>query len=303
MGLCLPPSLSEEPLQGCKYFRLLGPLFAHLRRAATERDRAGHRPLCYDQYARVLLLDFFHPVVTSLRGLQQTTPLAKVQERLGVHPTSLRALSEAAYVFDATLLHEVLITLGAHLRPQLPLAEHGALAQLIAVDGSLWPALPRMAWALWQDDQHRAAKMQVACAVLRQGPIDGTVTAGNGSERAAWRRLVQPGGGSVVDRGSVASSVFQERHDLPGSVLCRVKDNAAYEVQEERALAPAAVHAGVVRDAVRRRLGTAHHTRLLPPPFRMGQGATGKTRQEGTPEVLVLVTNRLDLEAELLAMA
>ena len=49
MGLCLPPSLSEEPLQGCKYFRLLGPLFAHLRRAATERDRAGHRPLCYDQ--------------------------------------------------------------------------------------------------------------------------------------------------------------------------------------------------------------------------------------------------------------
>ena len=258
MGLCLPPSLSEETLQGFKYFRLLGPLFDHLRLAATERDRAGNRRLFYDQYASLLLLYFFNPVVTSLRGLQQTTTLAKVQERLGVHPTSLSGLSEAAYVFDATLLHEVLITLGAHLRPQLPLAEQAALAQLIAVDGSLLPALPRMAWALWQDDQHRAAKMHVAFAVLRQGPVDVTVTAGNGSERAEWRRLVQPGGFSVVDRGYVDYSLFQELHDLPCSFLCRVKDNAVYEVQEERALAPAAVHAGVVRDAVLRRLGTPY---------------------------------------------
>ncbi len=82
-----------------------------------------------------------------------------------------------------------------------------------------------------------------------------------------------------------------------------MKDNAAYEVQEERALSPAAVHAGVVRDAVRRRVGTAHQTRLLPQPFRIVQVATGKTRQDGTPAVLVLVTNRLDLDAELLAVA
>jgi len=232
MGLCLPPSLSEETLQGFKYFRLLGPLFAHLHRAATERDRAGNRQLFYDQYASLLLLYFFNPVVTSLRGLQQTTTLATVQERLGIHPTSLSALSEAAYVFDAALLHAVLTTLGARLRPHLPLAEHAALAPLIAVDGSLLPALPRMAWALWQDDQHRAAKMHVAFAVLRQGPVDVTVTAGNGSERAEWRRLVQPGGFYVVDRGYVDYSLFQELHDLPCSFLCRVKDNAAYEVQE-----------------------------------------------------------------------
>ena len=69
MGLCLPPSLSEETLQGFKYFRLLGPLFDHLRLAATERDRAGNRQLFYDQYASLLLLYFFNPVVTSLRGL------------------------------------------------------------------------------------------------------------------------------------------------------------------------------------------------------------------------------------------
>ena len=203
MGLCLPPSLSEETLQGCKYFRRLGPLFDPLHRAAPERARAGNRPLFSDQSASVLLLYFFHPVVTSLRGLQQTTPLAHVQERRGLRPTSLRALSEAAYVFDAALLHEVLTTLGARLRPPLPRAEHAALAHLTAVDGSLLPALPRMAWAVWQDDQHRAAQRPVAFAVLRQGPVEVTVTAGNGSERAAWRRRGQPGGFDVVDRGYV----------------------------------------------------------------------------------------------------
>ena len=302
MGLCLPPSLSEETLQGFKYFRLLGPLFDHLRLAATERDRAGNRQLFYDQYASLLLLYFFNPVVTSLRGLQQTTTLAKVQERLGVRPTSLSGLSEAAYVFDATLLHKVLLTLGAHLRPQLPLAEQAALAQLIAVDGSLLPALPRMAWALWQDDQHRAAKMHVAFAVLRQGPVDVTVTAGNGSERAEWRRLVQPGGFYVVDRGYVDYNLFQELHDLPCSFLCRVKDNAAYEVQEERALAPAAVHAGscVMRSSAvwARRIIPAAAAAVPPGADRNRQDAAG-----GTPDVLVLVTNRLDLDAELLAVA
>src|ERR1043166_1831047 len=108
MGLCLPPSLSEETLQGFKYFRLLGPLFAHLHRAATERDRAGNRQLFYDQYASVLLLYFFTPVVPSLRSLQQTTTLATVQARLGVRQTSLSALSAAAYIFDAALLHALL---------------------------------------------------------------------------------------------------------------------------------------------------------------------------------------------------
>ena len=115
MGLCLPPALSEGTLQRFQYFRLFGPLLT----TSVWPRRTGPRgqpPLFYDQYASLLLLYFFNPVVTSLRGLQQTTTLATVQQRLGVRPTSLSALSEAAYVFDATLLHEVLMTLGAHLR-------------------------------------------------------------------------------------------------------------------------------------------------------------------------------------------
>jgi hypothetical protein len=304
MGFCVPaPVIAQQTLQGFQYFRLLGPLFDHLHRVGTARDRAGNRQLFYDQYATLLLLYFFNPTVTSLRGLQQTTTLTQVQTQLGIRRTSLGALSEAASVFDAALLHQVLITLSTQLRPHLAGAEQAALAALTAVDGSLLPALPRMLWAVWQDDQHRAAKMHGAFAVFRHGPVAVTVTAGNASERAELRRLVQPGGFYVFDRGYVDYDLFQELHDLPCSFLGRVKANAAYEVEAERPVPAAARAAGVVRDVVLCRLGTAHHSWLLPQPFRLVQVATGKTDAQGTPEVMMLVTNRLDLDAELVALA
>jgi hypothetical protein len=66
MGFCVPAPVSVQPtLQGLQYFRLLGPLFDHLHRVGTERDRAGNRQLFYDQYATLLLVYFFHPTVTS----------------------------------------------------------------------------------------------------------------------------------------------------------------------------------------------------------------------------------------------
>ena len=97
--------------------------------------------------------------------------------------------------------------------------------------------------------------------------------------------------------------MFQELHDLPCSFLGRVQHNAASEVQEERPVPAVAQAAGVQRDAWLRRLGSVHHSRLLPQPFRMVLVATGKTHADGTPEVMVLVTNRLDLDADLVALA
>jgi len=189
-------------------------------------------------------LDFFTPTVPSGRGLPQTTTLPKVQARLGVRRTSLGTLSEAADVGDAGLLHAVLSTLGAHLRPPRARAAQEALAPLPAVDGSLVPALPRMAWALGQDAQHRAAKRPVALAGLRPGPVDVTVTAGTASERAEWRRRVQPGGLYGVERGYADDGLLQAMPDWPCRFLCRVQANAAYAVHEERPVSPAAEAAG-----------------------------------------------------------
>src|SRR5438876_26704 len=54
---------------------------------------------------------------------------------------------------------------------------------------------------------------------------------------------------------------------------------------------------------VLQRLGTAHQSRLLPPPCRLVPVATGKTDAQGRPEGMMWVTHRLDLDADLVAVA
>ena len=182
-----------QDLQGFKYFQLLLPLLPRLHDHATARDKAGNRRLHFDQYAALILFYFFNPILTSLKGLRQASDLAKVQKALGCARTSVGALSEAARVFDPALLEGVITELAERVAPAAPPPEWAALKDLVAVDGSLLPALPRMAWALWRDEGHRAAKMHLHFEVLRGIPVRVSVTAGNGSEVEQLRRALQPG--------------------------------------------------------------------------------------------------------------
>jgi hypothetical protein len=297
-------------VQGFKYVRLVGTLLQALHEAGAERDRARNRQLFYDQYATLLLLYFFTPTVTSLRGVQQLSLLGKVQQRWGIRRTALGSLSEAATVFEAALLQDVIseLALRAWTRapqgnPALRQGDLALLRDLVAIDGSLLPALPRMVWAVWQDEQHRAAKMHVAFAALRQVPVGVTVTAGNSAERAQARQLVHPGGFYVFDRGYVDYDLFADLHALPCSFVARVKEDAAYEVAHATVLSPAARAAGVTEDVVLRRLGTAHHRPCAAQPLRVVRVATDKYHPDGTRVEMVLVTNRVDLEADLIALA
>lgn len=289
-------------LRGFRYFRLLGPLLGRLHGRGAERDRAGNRRLFYDQYVALLLLYYFTPALTSLRGLQQATGLGKVAKVLGVGRTSLGALSEAAGVFDARLLRGVLVELTRRLGRRLPRAESRAFADLIAVDGTLLPALPRMAWALWQDPTHRAAKAHVAVEVLTGLPVDATVTAGVGSERAEWRKMVRPGGFYVADRGYVDYSLMRELDLLPCRFLVRLQDNAVSEPTEARPISEAAKALGVVSDVLVKRLGTEKHNPLLDRPWRVVT-LERPGRKAATVERWTLATNDTEMAADLLALA
>ena len=97
--------IRDKDLKGLKYFKVLAPLLDRLHADATARDRAGNRRLFYDQYACLLLLFFFNPIVQSLRGIQQASELDKVQRLFGCNRVSRGAFSEASRVFDPDLLH------------------------------------------------------------------------------------------------------------------------------------------------------------------------------------------------------
>src|SRR6516162_11807279 len=109
--------IRDKELQGLKYFQLLSPFLDRLHNDATARDRAGNRRLFYDQYACLLLLFFFNPIVKSLRGIQQASMLDKVQRLFGCARVSRGSLSEASRVFDPELLHSLIGALAAQALP------------------------------------------------------------------------------------------------------------------------------------------------------------------------------------------
>jgi len=294
--------IQSKHLQGLKYFKLLGSLLERLHDHATARDHAGNRRLFYDQYACLLLLFFFNPVVQSLRGIQQASELDKVQRLFGCHWVSRGALSEASRVFDPQLLHALIGDVAAQTLPLVHGKEAEALRGLTAVDGSLLPALPKMAWALWLDPQHRAAKMHVHFDVLEGVPVETTVTAGNDSETRQLRATLQAQRLYVVDRGYADYQLFQDVLDAQSGFIGRIRDNAVWTVVEERPLTAEARAAGVRSDRVVW-LGGPQSGASLKQPLRVLEVETGKTDAHGRPEVLLLATSRLDLMAELVALA
>jgi hypothetical protein len=295
--------IREKDLQGLKYFKILGPLLERLHDDATTRDRAGNRRLFYDQYACLLLLFFFNPVVKSLRGIQQASALDKVQRLFGCDRVSRGSLSEASRVFDPELLHHIIGDIAAQTLPLVHGKEAEALRGLTAVDGSLLHALPKMAWALWKDPQHRAVKMHVHFDVLKAVPTDVSVTTGNDSERDELRVRLQPGGFYVIDRGYRGWSFFEDIIDGGASFVGRVQDNTVIHAAEERPLTAAARAAGVVRDVVMKQTGNERHQTELRHPLRLVVVDTGKRLLNGQPDLLILCTNRLDLPAEMVALA
>jgi Transposase DDE domain len=294
--------ITEADVRGLKYFALIDGLLSRLHGCATERDKAGNRILHFDQYCALVLLFYFNPIVGSLRGIQEASQLKKIQKRLGCARASLGSLSEAAQVFDPELLRQMIPELAAKILPTARGKDASALRNLIAVDGSLLPALPKMVWALWRDKDHRAAKMHVHFDVFKGVPEDVTVTQGNGSEREQLRKMLQPRRIYVTDRGYEDYQLLQDIVDACSSSIARLQDDPAYQPSEERPLTKEDKAAGVVRDVILKRLGTAHHKNVLKHPVRLVFVQTDKLDSTGKPNVLVLVTNLLDLPAELVAI-
>jgi hypothetical protein len=288
-------------LQGLKYFRLIDTMLERLRPVGTERDKSRNRELFFDQYATLMLLYFFNPTVTSLRGVQNFTTLEKVQRLCGVKPTALGSLSEAASVFKPETLQPVIAELAKQVMAApsaMPKAQEAALKGLIAVDGTLLKALPRMAWALWQSPQQRAAKVHVAFAVFPGVPEQVSVTSANASERHELRHFVRPGGFYVADRGYANNEMFREFDAQDVRFLIRVQQNTTYEILQENVLTDADIAAGVVSDVLVRRLGTDKHNPLLEKPLRIV-----KVQGSEPDQIWILATNARELPAELIKVA
>jgi hypothetical protein len=293
--------LDPSEIEGWEYFDSLVPLLARLKEIGTKRDKASNRLLFYDQYISLLLLYFFNPTITSLRGLQQASTLEVVQRRLGIRPTSLGSFSEAARLFDAEALREILVELAHKATPVIKQPDARELLNLTAVDGSIFRAFPRMAWALWKDVSHRGVKLHLHFDVFCSVPTDAVITPAACSEPAEMRSMVQPGRLYVHDRGYLDHELYSKILEAKSSFIGRIKDNGQYTVAETRPVSAEARAAGVVSDELVKRLGTSHHKNFLK-DYQLRLVKTQRTSDKGELQTWWLLTDKLDLAPELVAL-
>ena len=295
------PGQAPESLRGNRLIKPIRHLIEKLHPVGTERDKAGNRKLFFDQYATLLLIYFFTPSLDSLQALQEATGWEKTRKKLEIEKTSLGSLSEAARVFDASHLEPILHELAARAVPLSKGREAEALKGLTAVDGSVFSGMSRMAWALWGKPECQSAKLHLHFDVLKGVPCDAAVTPAAYSEPGQLAAMLRPGRLYVVDRGYADYQLFAQIVGAGSSLVARVKDSTASTVAEGRPLEEAAKKAGVARDVILSRLGTSHHKDELRRPMRLVIVRT--VDREGQVNELRLITDRLDLDADLVALA
>ena len=212
------------------------------------------RRLSVNDYLSLYLFGLFNPVVETMRGLCQASRLERVQREVCGRSVSLGSFSEAQHLMDLPLLEKVFQELSRQL-PHLP--RDGRLGQWewLARDGSLFAALPRMAWALYGGGKagasNRAVRLHLSLDLLEDKPVEAAVRMGKICERKVWREQWKKGCAYVGDR------CFGQDYKLWGQlqaagcafVLRLREQQCVINVIEEIPLSEADQRAGVSRQA------------------------------------------------------
>lgn len=307
--------LKRSEVQGTKFLAHFMDLLAPLHDHRPDPKRNLH----YDQFCAWLLLYFFTPALDSMRGLQAASDFKSIQRKLGLPRFSLGSFSEASQVFDPDLLVPILEQLGACLDDIEPNKSLRSLDRRpTAVDGTLLHALPKMVWALWLDDDHRAAKLHLQFDLLKGAPARATLTEGQASETGQLRQTLQAGRLYVLDRGYFDYSLMADTLQAESSFVARVANNIAYEVVEENTIDEDDAQSGVEADLVVR-VGCKQNQHVIDRPLRLVRIRVRETgpdrrrpnrvdsktkmyRRRKGEYTLLLLTDQMELDVSLIAL-
>lgn len=256
-----------------------------------KRPGGPERKLLETDYFCLFLFGLLNPVVDSMRGLCAASHLARVQQDICSRPVSLGSFSEAQSVFDPELLKQVFLELASEIPTSWGDSRLSHLADTLKlVDGTLLSALPRMHWALWINEQNRAAKLHLKFTVLRQAPCDAVITEGNSCERKALRQLMKKGETIVGDRYyGLEYGFFEEMRRLGVSFVIRIRNKPRVEIIEELPLTDMDRAAGVTWQGMVK-LGDKW------------QGEPVRVVKLAVDSKELLLATDLDIEAELVAL-
>lgn len=273
----------NDPVQGAEMLRRIFPMLSVLAGSGTERDKAHNRQLMFSQYAGLVLVGLFNPILNSARALVAASGLKNVRKLTGGKKVSLGSFSEATSVFDPHLLEGIVKKLRAELHNQRHLQRalagfrtgnvpDGLIERLIAVDGSVLTALPQVVGRL--GEIHKGQwRLHAHVRVLDGTLVASTLTEEPSSKGRAERAVMaatiaadqidmpasEDGHLFLMDRGYRSADLFNKIHQAGHDYICRltrtdgrvvgkpVQDEDGHAIELPQ-ISEAAREAGVVAD-------------------------------------------------------
>jgi hypothetical protein len=295
----------SDAVVGSRYIRVLDQYLDSLH----QRQRHPNRSLFYDHVVIAHLLAFFNPALRGLRSIGELFDDPGVRKRFSSPRVPKSTLSDAQELFDPGYL----IPLICNLRKRVKLSPHDSrlddlTQRLLAVDGTFFTVAPRIAWALFNQNDRPGKqgstrkggiRLHTQFDILQGVPHEITLTAGNTQEHRELRRHLQPHCFYVLDRGFLSFELLEDIVGHHSDFVTRLRGGLIAQTIDRRPLTAADQAAGVVEDAVVE-LGWRADRRLQVPQVR--RVTIRFTDRNGKQVELVLLTNRMDLPAHLIGL-
>jgi len=263
------------------------------QRTKTKSELSPNRSFFARDYFSLLLFYFINPALTSMNGLCEASHMEKTQKDVCSRAVSPATFSESQSIFEPKPLKKIVKKLSKKFHPSYGDSRiQRAIKELIATDGTIIKALPRMAWALWQDENNRAGKLHLQYNILDQSIVDAVLTDANTCERAVLKDHLKSGALYTADRNYGADySFFKAFLEALCDFVIRIKNNATITELESFELTGMDRKAGVVWDGMVQLGDQWDETESVRLVIVKAWNTT-----------LRIVTNRRDLSAELIGL-
>jgi transposase len=289
-------------VHGRQYLRLIESQLARLR----DQPAHGNREVFLDHIVIAHLLCFFNPQVKGLRSVEDIFDLPEIQARYGMGRLPKSTVADAQAVFDPHLLRPILDSLIEKAGIQLHDTRLDVITRkLLAVDGSFFAVASRIAWALYNKSSGKGGsskghvRAHVQFDILLGLPVETSLTDGQAAEWKQLQERLRPDCFYIMDRGFQTYELLAGIIEIGSDFVVRLRKSARCDIVETRPLTPTDQAAGIVSDSVVRVGWREDQTAKLPLLRRV---EVSYTDRDGKTTTLILLTNRLDLPAWMIAL-
>lgn len=304
----------KETVQAAKLVDMLQKYAQRLRGNRTH----GNQHLFLDDVFIAYMLAFFNPTIRSLRTIEDFSQTQQAQKHLSTAKICRSTLSDFNKLVDPSRLDPILVELRAELTKRSADGRIHApnlnclVQQVIAVDGTFLHAAADVAWAVCSRNQRAGqcyrARMDLQVDVRTWMPEVIAVPDPGESEGDSAAHHIKPGAIYLYDRGFISYNLLTAHYkksdagqwESQADFVLRLKtstakNSIAFSVIETKELTPAALAAGIISDRIVYSPGLDKRSKLN---VKLREVIlTGTDGKE-----LRLLTNRLDLGAEIIAL-